>query len=203
MVAKTCKICNIEKDISMFNKHNTGQYGVRGTCKICCKKTYEAPTSGNFKCPKCKIAKDVNDFGKDSRRSSGIKYYCKECSNEQNRQRYKNTPGLYAKESRQRRINIKNRIRMNLGTRLWQVVSKKHGNTMELTGCTTEFLMTYIESKFADDMNWDNYGKWHIDHIIPCASFDLESLEEQKKCFHWSNLQPLWAADNIRKGCRL
>ena len=186
----------------MFHKHKTGKYGVRGTCKICCKKTYEAPTSGFFNCSKCKILKSFTCFSINSQSSIGIRYMCKECSNEQNRQRRKNTPGLSAKESRQRRLNIKNRIRMNLGTRLWQVVSKKHGNTMQLTGCTTEFLMTHIESKFTDGMSWDNYGNWHIDHVLPCASFDLENSEEQKKCFHWSNLQPLWAADNIRKGCR-
>ncbi len=187
----------------MFNKHKTGQYGVRGTCKICCKKTHEAPTSGFFKCSKCNILKSFMCFNRNSQSSIGICYMCKECSNKKSRERHKNTPGLYAKESRQRRLNIKNRIRMNLGTRLWQVVSKKHGNTMELTGCTTELLMTYIESKFTDGMNWENYGKWHIDHIVPCASFDLENPEEQKKCFHWSNLQPLWAEDNIRKGSRL
>jgi hypothetical protein len=203
MIAKICKICSIEKDISMFNKHKTGRYGVRGICKICCKKTYDTPIDGFFKCPKCNIVKHVNEFGKDFQRSNGIKCYCKECLNDYSRQRLKNTPGLSAKQSRQRRLNIKNKIRMNLGTRLWQVVSKKHGNTMELTGCTTEFLMVHIESKFTDDMTWDNYGKWHIDHVVPCASFDLENQEEQEKCFHWTNLQPLWASDNIRKGCRL
>ena len=203
MNTKLCKVCNTEKDTFMFNKHKTGQYGVRGICKICCKKTYDTPTDGFFNCPKCNVVKHVNEFGKDSRRSNGIKYYCKECSNEQTRQRRKNTPGLYAEESRQRRLNIKNKIRMNLGTRLWQVVSKKHGNTMELVGCTTDFLVSYLETKFTEGMTLENYGKWHIDHIIPCASFNLEEPEEQKRCFHWTNLQPLWAADNIRKGCRL
>ena len=48
--------------------------------------------------------------------------------------------------------------------------------------------------------SWDNYGAWHIDHRRPCASFDLSDLNEQRKCFHFSNLQPLWAIDNIHKG---
>jgi DNA/RNA endonuclease G (NUC1) len=54
-------------------------------------------------------------------------------------------------------------------------------------------------------MNWENYGKngWHIDHIIPCASFDLTDPKQQKNCFHYTNLQPLWAADNIRKSDKI
>ena len=52
-------------------------------------------------------------------------------------------------------------------------------------------------------MSWDNQGEWHIDHIIPCASFDLTNEEEQEKCFHYTNLQPLWAIDNMVKGCKI
>ena len=52
-------------------------------------------------------------------------------------------------------------------------------------------------------MSWDNYGEWHIDHIVPCASFDLSKKSEQKKCFHYTNLQLPWARDNLLKGCKL
>jgi hypothetical protein len=81
-------------------------------------------------------------------------------------------------------------------------VEKKHGNTMELTGCSKEHLISHIESMFVNGMSWDNYGEWHIDHIKPCASFDLTNIEQQKLCFNWTNLQPLWASDNIRKGAK-
>ena len=73
---------------------------------------------------------------------------------------------------------------------------------MELTGCSKDELFKYLESKFIEDMTWDNYGKWHIDHIRPCASFNLENSEEQIECFHYTNLQPLWAKDNISKGSK-
>lgn len=48
-------------------------------------------------------------------------------------------------------------------------------------------------------MSWDNFGEWYIDHIKPCCSFDLTDIEQQKKCFHYTNLQPLWAIDNLKK----
>ena len=62
-------------------------------------------------------------------------------------------------------------------------------------------LKQHLESQFKDGMSWNNHGVkgWHIDHIKPCASFDLTDPEEQKKCFHFSNLQPLWWIDNLKK----
>ena len=68
-------------------------------------------------------------------------------------------------------------------------------------GCNIDFLKKYIAKKFTKGMSWDNYGLygWHIDHIKPCSCFDLTKPEQQKLCFHYSNLQPLWAKDNISK----
>jgi hypothetical protein len=74
----------------------------------------------------------------------------------------------------------------------------------ELLGCTFEELLPYIESKFLEGMTWENRGfnGWAFDHIIPCASFDLHDIEQQKKCFHYTNLQPLWIRDNSSKQAR-
>lgn len=69
----------------------------------------------------------------------------------------------------------------------------------KLIGCSMEELVNVISSKFKPGMSWSNYGQWHIDHIKPCALFDLTKLEEQKQCFHYSNLQPLWAQENREK----
>ena len=75
--------------------------------------------------------------------------------------------------------------------------------SLNLFGCDVAFLRRHIESLFWPGMSWENYGrgndKWQIDHIRPCASFDLTSLEQQKACFHWKNLQPLWGIDNNLK----
>jgi len=56
-----------------------------------------------------------------------------------------------------------------------------------------------MEEKFTEGMNWENQGEWHIDHIRPCSSFNLDLEEEKQKCFHYTNLQPLWGTDNMIK----
>ena len=71
---------------------------------------------------------------------------------------------------------------------------------MKLVGCTTKQLAEHLERQFKEGMSWDNYGEWHVDHIRPCASFDLSDEGQQKECFHWRNLQPLWGIENIKKG---
>jgi len=73
---------------------------------------------------------------------------------------------------------------------------------LDLLGCTVEELRAHLEKQFKRGMSWSNYGRWHIDHIRPCASFDLTDPEQQRICFHYSNLQPLWAEENMRKGAK-
>ncbi len=77
--------------------------------------------------------------------------------------------------------------------------NEKSGHTIDLLGCSIEFLKKRFESMFTEGMTWENYGKWHIDHIIPCSIFDLTKPEAQAFCFHYTNLQPLWAKDNLKK----
>jgi hypothetical protein len=72
-----------------------------------------------------------------------------------------------------------------------------------LTGCSFPKLKDHLERQFKRGMTWSNHGKWHIDHIIPCAAFDLTDPEQQKQCFHYTNLQPLWAKENRTKGSRI
>ncbi len=78
----------------------------------------------------------------------------------------------------------------------------KSKSTMELTGCTIEFLISHLEAQFQEGMSLENYGEWHIDHRRPCASFDLEEEEQQMMCFHYTNLQPMWGKENLEKGAR-
>ena len=69
----------------------------------------------------------------------------------------------------------------------------------KLIGCDKEALCQHIEQQMREGMAWDNYGSWHIDHKQPVSSFDLSQLTEQRACFHYSNLQPLWGHENLKK----
>lgn len=102
--------------------------------------------------------------------------------------------------------NKTHRININLRRRIHKALKGicKSKHTVELLGCSVEKLKQHLESKFIKRMTWQNYGYygWHVDHIKPCASFDLSKVSEQRKCFHYTNLQPLWAKDNLSKGGR-
>lgn len=92
------------------------------------------------------------------------------------------------------------RIRCLLKNTIVKYGGKKAAKTETLLGCTVVEAREYLESLFLPGMTWDNHGQWHIDHIRPCASFsDMTDLEQQKECCHYTNLQPLWAEDNIAK----
>jgi hypothetical protein len=77
----------------------------------------------------------------------------------------------------------------------------KSKTTFEIVGITADELKVYLENKFTEGMNWKNYGTWHIDHVIP-----LDSAETEKDLYdlcYYSNLQPMWGNDNIRKGSKI
>ena len=107
-----------------------------------------------------------------------------------------------------RRRDLDFRIRSNLSSRLAMAVRKGRGkaaSTLELVGCSLAELRDHLQSLFQAGMTWESYGHkgWHIDHIRPCASFDLTDPAQQRVCFHFTNLQPLWAKDNLRKSAKL
>jgi hypothetical protein len=109
------------------------------------------------------------------------------------------------KEKERRKTDISYRIYSNLRHRLHRAIkqNKKTQNTLDYLDCSIEELKIHLEKQFKKGMTWDNYGKWHIDHIKPCSSFDLSIETEQKMCFHYSNLQPLWAIENIKKSAKI
>jgi hypothetical protein len=124
---------------------------------------------------------------------------------EKNRDKLNEWNRKYVKERVKSDPNFKvsKRIRSRISNSIKRQKSTKTTIATELLGCSMDECRHHLEKQFTAGMTWDNHGKhgWHIDHIKPCASFDLTDIEQQKQCFHYTNLQPLWAEDNLKKGC--
>ena len=123
-----------------------------------------------------------------------------------NKEHMKKWFAAYARH--QRKINPQVAMRERLSRRINDVLKcyvkeGKRFNTLIYTGCSIAFLVKHIEKQFKNGMNWENRDKWHLDHIRPCAHFDLTDTKQQLECFHYTNLQPLWAFDNLSKGKKI
>lgn len=122
---------------------------------------------------------------------------------------YKAKRLVYEREYMKRRMktDINFRIKERLKARIRKVLksakTRKPMATMKLVGCDIKFLKGFLEARFKEGMSWENYGKWHIDHVIPLAEFDLTKPEQQRQAFNYTNLQPLWGPDNIRKKAKV
>jgi len=103
--------------------------------------------------------------------------------------------------------DVQHRLRRCLRASLRKALRAQNGSKREsvLTylGCSVQEFKRHLSSLFKPGMTWENHGDWHIDHIRPCASFDLTDPEQRTLCYHYTNLQPLWAGDNHRKGARV
>lgn len=125
-------------------------------------------------------------------RKKAWRLFNRERINRKNRERRRLNPGVKTATDMRCRVN----------TALRNQGLKRDKPLEKLIGCTVPQLIRHIESKFKPGMSWENRSNWHIDHIEPCASFDLTDPGQQLICFHWSNLDPIWARDNIRKGAK-
>jgi hypothetical protein len=154
-------------------------------------------------CKHCDEWLELSSFSKCKKEWDGLQYRCKECT------------AIYRKKNRlslnkklaERRKDPEVKLINNIRTRVRQALkgTPKESTTMNLVGCSIETLREHLESQFAEGMTWDNHRThgWHIDHIRPCSSFDLSDPEQQKECFHYTNLQPLWWWENLEKGDKI
>jgi len=168
------------------------------------------------------IKEEINKYRREYRITVG------ERINRLNRERYARNRDkfrLYAREwqkkhkkrlsqlRKEKRKDINHRMKEVLRCRIRAAIARmaiynhkyKYTSSINLLGDSISNVIKYLEKQFKPGMTWENHGKngWHIDHIIPCVSFDLTDYEQQKKCFHYTNLQPLWASDNISKGAKI
>lgn len=150
------------------------------------------------RCKQCNETKPLSDFLKKEASSFGRRpTTCRSCGDKSAKTRRK-------KDQKKRRKDPKHKIRYNLSRRfhaLMKTVKKGGAHSLStLLGCTTTHLRKHIESQFKRGQRWDNYGtKWHIDHILPVASFNHNNPEQVKRCWHYSNLRPLCATKNVEK----
>tara|TARA_B100001093_G_C26546981_1_gene892796 strand:- start:93 stop:785 length:693 start_codon:yes stop_codon:yes gene_type:complete len=109
-------------------------------------------------------------------------------------------------QNKRNKEDINHRLAGSLRARVRAAIKRdktiKSFSTMKLVGCTIEELKKHLQSQFDNKMSWQNYGSWHIDHKKAVSKFDLTNSKEQKKCFNYKNLQPLWGTDNLRKSNR-
>jgi len=183
---KKCPNCNViyPRTTEYFYRGNQKWDGLAGICKKCRGiETYKWQKNNPDKVKKSsKAAREKRNLNKHEEVLQYQQIWKKE--------KYDNDIGYHIK------IILRQRVKSALRGKL------KVSTTLSLLGCTTGQLISYLESKFTLGMTWDNYGQygWHIDHVIPCAAFDLTDPEQQKQCFHYTNLQPLWNIDNRKKG---
>lgn len=129
----------------------------------------------------------------------------KKSRSETHRRWRKNNLEKRAADMRAWRSVPENRLASNLRSRISNVLQgrTKSASTLRLLGCSWEHFKAWLEFWMQPGMTWENYGQWEVDHKIPCDNFDLAKDDQQRECFNYRNLQPLWMAENRIKGNRL
>ena len=204
MEKKICSKCQEEKEVCEFNKKSVSNKGVqyyKSRCKICQSEDEKIKRDKNTE--KYKIWYDKSREERNKWRSE---YYQK------NKEIILNRNKNYIESTR---INRRKKysedklfkIRHILSSRMRDLLKIKSLHKQQtfnkVLGCTIVFLKEYLEQQFINGMSWDNHGLygWHIDHIIPLSS--ATTKEEIYKLCHYTNLQPLWAEDNLRKSNKI
>jgi hypothetical protein len=185
---KQCKKCQIDKPLDKFRFKNNENKGTR-VCRQCDNRKGHLLAKAKEKAVRAYIASLEGDHTPEE-----LKEHRKAAIEQFN--------ALKPKK------DCKKGVKWQTATRLrscFRAFLKGYTNSSfvnELVGCTRENLISHLEAQFLLGMTWENYGRhgWHIDHIKPCAFFDLSDINQAKECFNYQNLQPLWALDNHRKG---
>lgn len=204
-IEKKCARCSVIKPCDEFYKR-----GDSGLYRSFCKKCYISSSTGYRKIYSKKWhSKNILQIvekkkiyyqnNKTTRDASNAKWL---------RENPEKRKVIQKKMNAKRRANVMYRLGDRIGGYIWLTLKKgvKNGRRWEsLVGFTIGKLKEHLEAKFTSGMNWENYGKWHVDHKRPIASFSFNTPEDEdfKRCWALENLQPLWARDNCSKGAKL
>lgn len=221
---KTCSKCKKEKSNPEFGNLRSSSDGLMYHCKVCDRqkgKLFYEETKEEKKEYYLANREHILELGKmnyltnrDQKLAYGREYHAanQQRINEYSREWRKANPE-HARElgdnwfEENYNTNPNFRIRVLLRSRMYKAIKCQGGDKDEsssgLLGCPPSYVWDHLQSLFLPGMTLENHGVlWHIDHVRPCASFDLTDPEQQKACFHWTNLQPLYALDNLKKGCK-
>lgn len=209
---KKCKDCGLTKNRDEFLVARTNKDGLMLRCQKCYavrRKSY------NYK---YKLTEEFIErnrlWNARYRRKNGIKERIPKNDEERAKarklykKRYYEKHAQHIREHQKKKIreDIQFKLRRNLRNRVrLYISSKKNASAMALLGCSIEEFRLYLERNFKMGMTWDNYGKfgWHLDHIIPISKFDLTKEEERVVACHFTNIQPLWWYENLKKGDKI
>ena len=195
---KHCPTCNSWKELKEYNKQSSSWDNLARMCRNCnCEyKNNKRKNDENYKQSDILYKQKYNESGR-RKKVSKLRYAAKKddiikkCV-AYNKKKYNTDPYFKAVSCMRTRVSKLLKLKN----------ADKFNKFYEYLGCTKQEFIKYFQQKFKEGMTWENHGEWHIDHIKPCASFNLLDEEEQKKCFHYTNLQPLWASENLSKGCK-
>jgi len=209
MKTKICCKCQLEKDVTLFGNNKRNKDGLQYYCKECNKILSKKQNDKRYLLKKEWAAKNREKVIKSRKKyneknKKKVEEYNKNYNkkyNEKNRTKRNENRSILNKEHRKTKpiFVIKELVRRRIN----KIITNKTKKSFDIVGCTPEELKCYLECKFTNGMTWDNRGLygWHIDHIIPLSSAKTE--EEMYKLCHYTNLQPLWAEDNLKKSDRL
>ena len=195
MNKKRCTQCKKEQTIDKYHKNKNSKDGLQYQCKVCCSENEKEYRKNNLE--------KARSFSKNWYKNNKEKHLVR------TKKRYKKYKESILKnnlERQKQRIKIDENYRLakNYRSRIWYYMkSHKKGDkhSIDFLGCSIENFWIHLEKQFTKGMTRKNYGKWHIDHIIPLAS--AKTKEELEKLYHHSNCQPLWAKDNLAKNSKL
>jgi hypothetical protein len=188
MKTKICSQCNEEKELSDFPKDKTKKDGHRPNCIICNRKYFKQKRLENPEMMSINLKKF---YEKNPEKRKIYRENYKKRKHEQRKERRKNDVVF----------SLINNMRSRITKFLKTLNVTKKNKTFEIIGCSPQELKEHLESQFLNGMSWENRKEWHIDHIIPLSSAKTE--DELYKLCHYTNLQPLWAEENIKKSNKI
>jgi len=226
---KRCPCCDQTKAAESFTRLKSSIDGLALYCKDCVRQKQidrkkqvkinivEINIDTIKKCTACEKEKKLTEFKVNRKSVDNFFHVCIECMPKSNwtkekqhisEKKYRmNNPNKMKEKYKKQALNINRRIRDSLNHRISEALFTnnvtKNNKTVNYICCSIHFFKKWIEHLFQDNMSWDNYGKWHLDHVKPCASYDLSQHDHVKECFNWKNYQPLWKQDNLLKSDKI